>query len=151
MPRRAAGAFLRKPSMSHLAIASQDDLRCSICGLEVCDGHEPTVRHPRFQTADEILNEQAPAEVIEGLAHVGRVTTLVGAPNTSKTFIALGASGNVSAGQPWCGRAVYAGSVAYVCFESDALGLRLLALKEGQGHHLRNFYLLRADDHRDRD
>lgn len=84
--------------------------------------------------------------IVEGVAYENQITVLPGESGSSKTFVALDLSAHISAGLRWHGRAVQAGSVAYVSFEGDALGLRLRALREIAGHQLDHVHILRASE-----
>jgi RecA-family ATPase len=99
---------------------------------------------PRFQSAAEIMKEPPPVEVVQGIAYENKVTVLVSESGAGKTFVLFGISAAVSSDISWLGRNVQYGSVAYVSFEGDALGLRCRAIKEAQGHRLDNVYFLRA-------
>ena len=71
------------------------------------------------------------------------MTVLVSESGAGKTFVLLDLAAAVSDRQAWHGRAVRPGSVAYVSFEGDALGLRLRALREA-GAPLAELHLLQA-------
>ncbi len=79
----------------------------------------------------------APVEVIEGIVAANSVSVLVGESGASKTFLLLSWAASVADGKPWLGRRVRGGSVGYLSFEGDALGLRLRALREVAGAQLR--------------
>jgi hypothetical protein len=117
---------------------------CSTCHRETCEGHAA----PRkgFVPAADVMAEPAPDEVIEGIAWAGCVSVLVGESATGKTFVGLAAGAAVAEGRDWHGRGTKAGSVAYVSFEGDALGLRLQALRTVQDFSLEHLYLLRASN-----
>ena len=142
-----------------------DPAACSICGSEMCQGHVGDVEvHPdvdrhddhhdadrhdappalAFQPAADLIVEPRPVEIIAGVAFEGRVSVLASESGAGKTFLLLDVAAHVSGDLAWHGRAVSHGSVAYVSFEGDALGLRLQALKEVGGHRLDHVYIVRA-------
>jgi RecA-family ATPase len=82
---------------------------------------------------------------MDGLAWAGCVTVVVAESGAGKTFLLLGVAAAVADGTPWHGRATQRGSVAYVSFEGDALGLRLQALRDA-GYSLRDVHVRRAFD-----
>jgi hypothetical protein len=65
---------------------------------------------------------------------------------TGKTFVMLDMGGAVSDGVRWHGRDVQHGSVLYVGFEGDAMGLRVRAVRDIAGRRCEDFYLIRASD-----
>ena len=71
---------------------------------------------------------------------------LVSESATGKTFVLLDAAAAVSDGVSWHGRAVQQGSVLYLSYEGDALGLRLRALHEVTGRRLEHLDFVRASD-----
>ena len=99
-----------------------------------------------FRHAHTLIEEPPPAEIIEGVAFAAGISVIAAESGTGKTFVATDMLGAVSAGVPWHGRAVEQGSVAYISFEGDALGLRLKALREVGGQKLEHVYVLRAAD-----
>ena len=120
-----------------------DEEKCERCGSRVCEGCE---RPPlRFRGAGELMSEPRPAAIVEGVAWAGCCSVFVSESGAGKTFVLLDLSAAVSAGQTWHGRAVRRGSVAYVSFEGDALGLRLSALHDA-GFSLENVHVVRATD-----
>ena len=100
----------------------------------------------RFVSAAAVMAEPRPVDVIEGLAAADRLSVLAGESGAGKTFVLTDAVAHVSSGIPWHGRAVTPGSVAYVSFEGDALGLRLRAVHDVSGHPLEHVHILRASD-----
>ena len=120
-----------------------DDEKCERCGSRVCEGCE---RPPlRFRVAGELMLEPRPAEIIAGVAWAGCCSVVVSESGAGKTFVLMDVGAAVGAGQPWHGRAVRRGSVACVSFEGDALGLRLVALRDA-GIPLEDFHVVRATD-----
>ncbi len=111
---------------------------CPRCGKDSCPGD-----CFRFRRADDVIREPRPRAVVEGAAWSGRTTVLVSESGAGKTFVVLDLAAAVADGRPWHGRAVERGSVAYVSFEGDALGLRLRALREA-GYTLDDLHVLRA-------
>ena len=99
-----------------------------------------------FVAAHEMITAPRPAEIIEGVAWAGWVSVLVSESGTGKTFVLLDAAASVSSDLTWHRREVLQGSVAYVSFEGDALGLRLRAIRDKAGHRLEHVYVLRAHD-----
>jgi hypothetical protein len=83
--------------------------------------------------------------VIEGVAWAGCVTALVSEPAAGKTFVLLDQGACISAGVPWHRRRVVHGSVAYLSFEANALGLRLMALREA-GRPPTHIHILAASE-----
>src|SRR5262245_39498088 len=75
--------------------------------------------------ARDLIHEPRPVEIIEGLAWEGRLTVVVAPSGDGKTFVLLDAAAAISDGVSWHGRTVRQGSVFYVSFEGDALGLRI--------------------------
>jgi hypothetical protein len=99
-----------------------------------------------FRSAAEVMIASPREAVVEGVAVAGGVTVLVGPSGAGKTFVLLSMAAAVANGKPWHGRKVEHGSVAFVSFEGDALGLRLRALEEGQGKSLDGLHVLEASD-----
>ena len=95
-----------------------------------------------FKSAAEIMQEPRPLAILEGLAWVNCVSVLVSESGTGKTFVLLSASAAISDDVRWLGRSVRSGSVAYLSFEGDALGLRLRALAS-LGHKLQHLHVRR--------
>jgi hypothetical protein len=89
------------------------------------------------------MNTPPPLEIVEGVAWSECLTLLVAESGAGKTFLALDCAAAVSDGASWHGRTVRAGSVAYVSFEGDALGLRLRALQEA-GRQLEHLHIIQA-------
>ena len=117
--------------------------KCERCGSRVCEGCErPSLR---FRVAGELMSEPRPAAIVEGVAWAGCCSVFVSESGAGKTFALLGLSAAVSGGETWHGRAVRRGSVAFVSFEGDALGLRLSALHDA-GDPLENVHVVRATD-----
>lgn len=98
----------------------------------------------RFHRAIDVITEPRPAEVIEGIAWANSVTSLTAESGTGKTFLLLSIAAAVSDDSSWLGRRISSGSVAYVSYEGDALGVRLRAIRDVQGRDLRNLYIVRA-------
>jgi AAA domain/DnaB-like helicase N terminal domain len=107
--------------------------------------HAPPAPPVRFQPAAVVLEEPPLIAVVEGVAWQGRVTVLVSESGAGKTFVLLDLAAAVSDRLDWHGRAVCPGSVAYISFEGDALGLRLRALQEA-GFALTHVYVLHAGE-----
>lgn len=105
-------------------------------------------RVPRLTVyrATDAIALPAPAEVIEGAVWAGCVSVLVSESGAGKTFVVLGTGAAVNAGVPWLGRRTLEGSIVYAGYESDAIGLRLRALRDVQGYDLQHVYVLRAHD-----
>ena len=147
-----------------------DQSACPICLKETCEGHDddsfdpgpvpPDIRTDdldieappepipalTFVPASEVIETPRPVEIVEGIAYADRVTVMVSESGVGKTFVGLDIVAAVSADIPWHGRDVHHGSVAYISFEGDALGLRLRALREAAGHRLEHVYVLHASD-----
>jgi hypothetical protein len=120
-----------------------------VCGREGCEDHLDKAtsggeRSHGFRTVEDILNEPDPVEVVDGLAVVGRITTLVSESGAGKTFLLLNLAAHVSGDARWHGRGVTHGSVAYVSFEGDAFRTRHEALRDHQGHRLAHLFTLNA-------
>jgi RecA-family ATPase len=90
------------------------------------------------------MHEPAPIEIVESIAWEGALTVLAAESGTGKTFVQLSLAACVSDAVPWLGRETQQGSVVYVSYEGDALGLRLRALHDGAGHRLEHVYIVRA-------
>jgi hypothetical protein len=132
-----------------------DESACPLCLRENCEGdcqteptdaRERTVPRLRAYAASEILMAPQPVAIVEGVAYADRVTALVGESGAGKTFAALDLMAHVSAGMRWHGRDVEHGSVVIASFEGDAIGRRLRAQQELQGHKLEHVYVIRASD-----
>jgi hypothetical protein len=80
--------------------------------------------------AKAVIEAPPPVEIVQGIAWAGAITLAVAESGAGKTFVALALAGAVSEGERWCGRRVRQGSVVYLSYEGDALGLRLLALRD---------------------
>jgi hypothetical protein len=98
---------------------------------------------PAPRAAADVLGELPAPAIIGGIAWAGRLTVLASESGAGKTFALLGLAASVADGVPWCGRETRRGSVLYVSYEGDALGLRLAALREA-GLSLDGVYVLRA-------
>jgi hypothetical protein len=105
----------------------------------------PTSTELHFTAAEDVMNAAPPVEIVESLAWAGSLSILVSESGTGKTFVLLDVSAAVDSGATWHGRRVEQGSVAYLSYEGDALGLRLRALREA-GRSLEHLYVLRAHD-----
>jgi AAA domain len=120
------------------------------CGRDSCEGHPRTgAALPRQRLAvraRDLMAQPAPVEIVEGIAWAGCVTVMAAESGGGKTFISTSLAGAVSDGVPWCGRAVVRGSVVYLGFESDALGVRFQALHEVEGRTLDHVYVIRTTD-----
>src|SRR5262245_19908924 len=131
-----------------------DPTLCDVCGREACEDHLP----PDLQTAPrdpgalaairatELVYARPPLEIIEGIAWAGGVTLMVAESGVGKTCIGLDQAGAVSDGTAWHGRFVERGSVAYVTFEGDAIGLRVRAIVEHAARRMENVYIIRATE-----
>lgn len=134
------------------------DGTCPHCHRDACDdplhagpssapAPAPAPSHAlSFRTAAEMIATPRSAEIVEGVAWAGCITVVVSESGAGKTFATLSISAAVSDDVRWLGRSVRSGSVPYLSFEGDALGLRLRALVEHGGHRLENLYLVRASD-----
>lgn len=134
---------------------------CHICGGDNCNEHFPAfpltedvasdiAAGPRsslnFTSANDLIGAPRPVEIVEGIAWAGCRTVLVSESGTGKTFVLLDLAASVSGGAAWHGRDVQRGSVAYLSFEGDALGVRLSALRQHKAHHLDNVYVCRPQE-----
>jgi hypothetical protein len=99
-----------------------------------------------FARADAVIQTPRPVAIVDGIAWAGCLTVVASESGTGKTFVLLSLAAHVSSDVPWLGRAVHQGSVAYLSFEGDALGLRLRALQDTEGHRLEHVYVLRPHD-----
>ncbi len=131
----------RRIDVERLLLPSEE--KCERCGSRVCEGCERATL--RFHVAAAVLSESRPTAIIEGVAWGGCCSVVVSESGAGKTFLLLGAIAAVSDGRAWHGRAVRRGSCAYISFEGDALGLRLLALRDA-GFSLEHAHILRATD-----
>jgi len=108
--------------------------------------HEPALPALAFASACAVMDTPRPIEIAEGIAWAGCLTVLVSESGTGKTFVLLDAAAAVSAGLSWHGRETRQGSVAYLSYEGDALGVRLRALRDHGGHLLEHVYLVRTHE-----
>lgn len=151
-------AFGRRSTSEASTTTVSSDTMCPICGRDSCDDPThvppdaqpaptaPTTRPPLVvQRACDLIQMPRPLEIIEGFAWAGCLTVLVSESGIGKTFVLFDASAAVSDDVSWHGREVRSGSVLYLSFEGDALGVRLRALKE-IGHRLEHLYVVRASD-----
>lgn len=131
---------------------SADPSACPRCGRENCEGCGPApskqapVTRLRAVHANEIIAAPRPVAIVEGVAYADRVTALVAESGAGKTFVALDQMAHVSADMPWHGRDVEHGSGVIAAFEGDAIGLRLRAQREIQGHRLEHVYIVSASE-----
>jgi len=128
---------------------------CSICGRDSCEEHThtPSLREQAIhraklvaQRALDLVDVPSPAEIIEGIAWAECLTVFVSESGAGKTFLLFDAAGAVSDDVSWHGRSVRFGSVAYISFEGDAIGLRLRAMRDILGRRLEHLYVIRAHD-----
>ncbi len=113
--------------------------------LDALRAEAPSDTRPGFVSAVDVVKAPAPEEIVEGLLFRNSVHVLAGESGAGKTFEAVGLAADIAEGIDHHGRRVTRGTVAYVSFESDALQLRLQALR-GRGATLQGLYLLRALD-----
>jgi KaiC/GvpD/RAD55 family RecA-like ATPase len=131
---------------------AHEAIGCEICGREACEDHIPTHSGVpnqtglAFQSAADVIRTPRPIEIVEGIASSGSICVMVSESGTGKTFVSLDLAASVSSGIPWYGRDVEQGSVAYVLFEGDDIGIRLRAIRDKTGHRLDHLYVLRAQD-----
>jgi hypothetical protein len=138
--------------------AFTDATLCPVCHTESCENPKhvppaddtptdadtgtqtdrPTVS---FHHADDVIGALRPEEIVEGIAWAGCVSVVVSESGAGKTFVLNDLSSAVSSNVQWHGRDVRHGSVAYLSFEGDALGVRLRALLT-QGRHVEHVYVL---------
>ena len=135
-----------------------DPTVCLVCQRDACNDpahlpprdDEPRRPAPRSQLsavrALDVITAPLPAEIIEGVASVGRVTVLPSESGAGKTFVLLDLAAAVSDDVAWHGRATRHGSVVYASYEGDALGLRLRALRDTVKRRLEHLYIIRAAD-----
>lgn len=133
------------------AWAVTDPTTCPECGRDSCEDHLPPVQPstatvPAFISAANVIATPQPLEIVEGIAWAGCRSVLVSESGAGKTFVLLDLAGSVSAGLPFHGRRTEQGSVAYLSYEGDALGLRLRALRDVRKQCLEHVYVLRASD-----
>ena len=115
---------------------------------EIVSDAGPQAYRSRFVSAADVMRVARPSAIVEGVAWADCLTVLAAESGTGKTFVLLDVAASVSGGGRWHGRATdpAQGSVAYISFEGDALGLRLSAIDAGKGGHLDNVHVLRASD-----
>jgi hypothetical protein len=131
-----------------------DPTVCEICGRDSCEDHLPPEGEPTATTtrrliahrAVDVIAEAPPTEILEGIAWARNVSVVASESGVGKTFVLLDAGAAVADGVAWHGREVQPGSVVYVSFEGDALGLRLKALRDHVGRRLEHLYIVRAHD-----
>ena len=90
------------------------------------------------------MHTPAPVEIIEGIVWADSLSLIASESGASKTFVALSAAAAVTDGLSWHGRATRHGSVVYISFEGDALGVRLRALHDVCKHRLNNLHIVRG-------
>jgi len=142
-----------------VAIADADRTGCPVCGRDACvdhllsppnGSHGTQAQRPRSRLtvhrACDLISEQRPAEIIEGIAYADCITVIAAESGTGKTFVTLDMAAAVSDGVPWHRREVRQGSVIYLAYEGDAYGLRLRALREFARRRLEHLYVIRAHD-----
>jgi hypothetical protein len=100
---------------------------------------------PTFRRAEDVITDPPQHAIVDDLIYPGCVTVLAGASGSGKTFLALSIAAAVSQGRPWFGGSSQTGTVAYVGFEGDAIGARLLALQQA-GQALEHLTIMRAHD-----
>lgn len=105
----------------------------------------PAIPPPEFRAARDVMAAPAPAEIVQSIAWANCVTVLVSESSAGKTFYLLSLAAAISGNLLAHGRRVAHGSIAYISFEGDALGLRLRALEQ-VGHYLDHLYILRGLD-----
>lgn len=98
-----------------------------------------------FRRADKVMGDEPMPAVVDDVIYPGCVSVLAGASGSGKTFLALSIAAAISEGRPWFGGSSQAGTVAYVAFEGDAIGARLLALQQA-GQALEHLTIMRAHD-----
>jgi hypothetical protein len=131
---------------------ANDPTACVIGGRDSCENEDHLPTRPAgttrltFTAATDLMGAPRPVEIVAGVALAGRVTVLAGESGAGKTFVLLDLAAHVSAGLPWHGRLTRQGSVAYLSFEGDALGVRLRALHEVAGHRLEHVHVVRPHD-----
>jgi hypothetical protein len=143
MSLESAQRWVERARAEREATDLDPSIACPTCGRESCAEPLHVVR-TRFRSAADMMAEGSPAIVIDGMAWQGCVTVKVAESGAGKTFVALDA-GAALAEPEWHGRPVTAGSVAYVVFEADAIGLRLRALEQA-GRPIGHLYVLRASE-----
>ena len=136
-----------------------DPSACSLCGSDSCE--DPSHLPPDDRTpptpnsaasklvvlsADETIALAQPAEILEGVAFSNCVTVLVSESGAGKTFVLLSMAAAIADGVAWMGHATEHGSVVYIGFEGDSLGVRLRGLKEVGRHRLTHLNITRASD-----
>ncbi len=100
----------------------------------------------RFRPALDLLTDPPPISLVAEFAWQRGVSVLVSESGAGKTFVLLDLAAAVAGGEKeWHGRPAQAGTVAYVSFEGDALGLRLAALQV-TSRDVRHLYVLRAGE-----
>ena len=83
---------------------------------------------------EEIESLPSPAWLIDGILLTEALAILYGPPEVKKSFLCLDWSLSIRSGEPWCGRAVKAGTVVYVYAEGKGnLKLRTRAWKQTHG------------------
>jgi AAA domain len=133
-----------------------DPTLCPTCGTDSCEEHLPgaTARPVRVDVAQPLIAQPArsimcappPIEIVEGIAAAGRLTALISESGSGKTFLKVDLSGAVSDGVSWHGRETQQGSVVYLLFEGDAIGLRCRAARDVAGRRMEHVYFIQASD-----
>lgn len=139
--------------MSADAWTIADPTLCTTCGREACEDHLPPEGHPQAASprliavrALDLIDAPRPVPIVDGVCYSDSLTVIVAESSGSKTFVAFSLAAAVSDDIPWHGRQTQHGSVCYLSYEGDALGLRLRALRDVAGHRLENLYVIRAHD-----
>jgi hypothetical protein len=93
-----------------------------------------------------MMNAPQAVEIVEGMLWEGCLTVLAAESGAGKTFVLLDLAAAISDGVYWHGRTVQQGSVVYISYEGDALGLRLRALRDVGNYQLEHLYIVRGAD-----
>ncbi|MCL4822112.1 MAG: AAA family ATPase [Vicinamibacteria bacterium] len=131
---RAAAALRLLDPLDRARIVEAPRPECPRCGRDSCAGDCRPRARVEFRGAAAWMADPRPAPIVEGVAWAGCTTVLVAESGTGKTFLLLDLASALVAGRPWHGRETQRGTVAYVTWEGDSLGVRLRALDEaGRG------------------
>jgi hypothetical protein len=111
--------------------------------VQIADRSAATARRFKIKSRAEILEDQEPEWLIEGLYPQDCLAQVFGVPDAYKTFFALGAACSVATGKPFLGTYAVrrAGDVVYVYGEGGrGIGKRLRAWEVDQGCEAERFF-----------
>jgi hypothetical protein len=148
-----AGSAVGLGTLPHLALVDIiDPTERVTCSPDSCEQRPPSASaaSPRerltIYSARELIGLPPPLQIVEGIVWADCITVLAGESGSGKTYVELDLAAAIADGAPWHGRYVHQGSVLYLSYESNALGLRLRAVREVTGRSLDHLYVVPAHD-----